>query len=80
VPDVVPDLLYLDGPPLSAARPVAVDPLDLEDRFPRGFTMVVDGRRSNVEFLKRHLRRTYRVHERRRFHNTLFALTEGTAR
>lgn len=63
VPDVVPELVYLDGPPLTEERQVAIDLLDLEPRFTPGFCLVVDGRWKNVLFLKRHLKRRYRVSE-----------------
>jgi Methyltransferase domain len=74
VPDVVPDLLYLDGPALTPERQVAVDPLALEDRLRPGFTMVVDGRLDNVAFLQRHLRRSYSVRFSRLRGNTTFTL------
>jgi hypothetical protein len=61
VPDVTPDFIYLDGPALTPAVSVSTDPLDLEERFPRRFFMVVDGRHQNVEFLRRRFRRHYRV-------------------
>ena len=59
VPVVTPDLLYLDGPALTAQRQVAVDPLDIEPRLSSGSLIVVDGRIRNVLFLREHLQRTY---------------------
>lgn len=79
VPDVAPDFLYLDGPPLSPERAVAVDPLDIEDRFPPGFVLVVDGRKANVEFLMRFFQRSYRITHRKLFINTVFELDDGDA-
>lgn len=76
IPDVSPDLIYLDGPPLTPQRKVAVDVLDIEGRFPAGFYMIVDGRWENVMFLRRHLRRQYRFKYRWLFHNSVFRLIE----
>jgi hypothetical protein len=59
VPDIAPDLLYLDGPALTREIQVAVDTLDIEDRFPRHFYGIIDGRWLNTLFLKRHLKRRY---------------------
>lgn len=74
IPDVVPDLLYLDGPELTADRQVAVDILDLESRFLPGFYMVVDGRKANRDFLLGHLKRRYAYKYRRQFRNAVFEL------
>ena len=63
VPDVVPDFVYLDGPPLTPERQVASDVLELEDRFPKEFCMVVDGRWKNLRFFRQHCRRRYRFKE-----------------
>lgn len=41
IADVTPDFLYLDGPDLMPERRVAVDVLDIEDRFQPGFYLVV---------------------------------------
>ncbi|HEV8341079.1 MAG TPA: hypothetical protein VGR30_01790 [Candidatus Binatia bacterium] len=74
IPDVVPDLLYLDGPELTPERQIAVDVLDLEGRLLPGFYMVVDGRKANRDFLLRHLKRRYAYKYRRQFRNAVFAL------
>lgn len=74
VPNVVPDLLYLDGPELTPERQVAVDVLDLESTFPPGFFMVVDGRKTNRDFFLRHLKRRYVYKYRRQFRNAIFEL------
>lgn len=74
IPDVAPDLLYLDGPALTPERQVAVDVLDIEGRFPPGFYMIVDGRWTNTMFLKRHLKRRYVFKHRWLFHNSTFEL------
>lgn len=75
VPDVQPDFIYLDGPPLrpGLGRWVAFDVADLEARFRPGFVMVVDGRKKNVDWLLANLRRQYRyaaLHN----HRSLFEL------
>lgn len=72
VPDIEPDLLYLDGPPLTSERAVAFDPIDLESRFQPGFVMVVDGRLRNARYLRRYLKRAYR--HRSHAHRTVFEL------
>jgi hypothetical protein len=64
VPDVAPNFLYLDGPVLTPTRKVALDVLDMEDKFPQDFYMVVDDRQENTMFLKRNMRRTYRFKRR----------------
>lgn len=74
VPDVTPDLLYLDGPALTPEREVAIDVLDLEPKFLPGFCMIVDGRKANREFLLRHLKRRYSYKYRRQFRNAIFEL------
>ena len=64
VPDIVANMVYLDGPPLTPERRVAIDLLALEDRFPDDFLLVIDGRKPNAEFLGRYFRRTYRRFDR----------------
>jgi hypothetical protein len=76
------DLLFLDGPSPKdvpgwvhgGKRPVAADPVLLEDRFAEGFRMIVDARAHNVAFLKRHLKRRYRVRTDPVFKITTFDL------
>jgi hypothetical protein len=60
VPEVIPNFVFLDGPPLAAGE-VAVDLLGMEDRLPQDFMLVVDKRRENTEFLKKHLKRHYTI-------------------
>lgn len=59
MPDVTPDFIYLDGPPLTTAAPVAIDVLQLEHRLKPGARLVVDGRRKNFAYLKTKLRRSW---------------------
>jgi len=74
VPDIAPDFVYLDGPPLEEGRAVAFDLLDLEPRFGRRFALVVDGRSENVAFLHRHFARRYRLTDRPVSNNSFFEL------
>ena len=74
LPQVSPDFLYLDSPWLTPKRQVAVDPLDLEWKFRKGFFMLVDGRTINVFFLKKYLRKKYKFRYRRLFSNSTFEL------
>lgn len=67
LPDVTPDLVYLDGPdPCDVPdwgndnSPIAADPILLEHKFPPGMRMIVDTRLANCEFLDRHLTRGYK--------------------
>ncbi len=75
VPDVIPNFVYLDGPGLTPERQVAVDILDMENRFPADFFLVVDGRKENTRFLRQHLKRCYIFKERKIFNNSFFTLT-----
>ena len=59
VPDVTPDMIYLDGPALTAERRAAIDVLDMEDRFPPGFRLLVDARTFNCRLLEKHFKRRY---------------------
>jgi len=74
VPDVAPDFIYLDGPALTPDRKVAVDVLDLEDRFPPGFHLLVDGRSRNCAFLEAHFKRRYDKTHRRVLKSTTYRL------
>ena len=73
-PDVVPDLMYLDGPPLTDERPVAVDVLDIEHRLNPGCCLIVDGRIENVRFLRENLKRQWKFKHRWFFRNSVFEL------
>ncbi len=61
IPDLVPDLVYLDGPRLTPEVRAAADMLDFEPSLKPGFWLVIDGRRDNAEFLNRHLKRRYKT-------------------
>jgi hypothetical protein len=74
IPDVAANLVYLDGPALTSDRAVAIDVLDMEDRLPDDFYMVIDGRKKNTLFLQQHMKRQYRFKARRMFRNQIFEL------
>jgi len=87
LPDVRPDLIYLDGPsPLHVKGDchgltmpglefiVAADPLLYEWSFYAGAKIVVDGRINNVRFLERNLRRKYIVRRNYFMNTTTFSL------
>lgn len=74
LPDIVPDLIYLDGPPLSDERPAAADILDLEERLKPGCYLIVDGRIENVKFLREHFKREWKFKHRWFFRNSVFEL------
>ncbi len=74
LPDGNPDFLYVDGPALRPGRKICFDALHLQDRFPPGFTMVVDGRHDTVRYLARHLSGRYRISSNHWLHNTRFDL------
>ncbi len=56
---IYPDLIYLDGPELTKATRVTIDPLYYEHKMYPGSVIIVDGRDENVEFLKKHLLRKW---------------------
>ncbi len=74
LPDVRPDLMYLDGPDPRDVEGningitkdglhfvVAADPLLYEYSFYPGFQLIVDGRYTNVQFLQNNFKRKYRI-------------------
>jgi hypothetical protein len=74
LPNIIPNLCHLDGPPTTKERKVAVDLLDLEDRFPPDFFLLIDGREEQAKFLRNNLRRNYTVRHRRFFAKSTLAL------
>jgi hypothetical protein len=74
LPDIAPNFAYLDGPPLTAERQVAVDILEIEDRLPSDFFLVIDDRKENTRYLLKNLKRRYRFRERRIFGAPIFIL------
>ena len=76
VPDVVPDLIYLDGPALTRERRAAVDVLDMEPKFPPGCRLIVDGRSRNCALLEQHFKRKYARARHPVLKNTVYDLVE----
>jgi len=65
LPDLIPNMVYLDGPEGVGERRPAIDLLDMEPRFPHDFFLVIDDRKENTTFLREHFKRRYRFRERR---------------
>ncbi len=60
LPDFKPDFVHLDGPTLSPEVRVAADLVHLEHTFEFPFTLVIDGRPENAEYLRQKLTGQYR--------------------
>lgn len=73
IPDETPDFVYLDGPALQGLDG-AIDLLEIEDRFPSGFTMVIDNRLAQAELFRRYFRRRYRYRARKLWRQATFVL------
>jgi hypothetical protein len=71
IPDVVPDMIYLDGPSFTKDRQIAVDILDIEKKLPQSVLLIIDGRTLNTEFLRRRLSRAFRFKHRIWHNNTV---------
>jgi hypothetical protein len=76
IPDVVPNFIYLDGPPLTPERQVACDVADMEDRLPADFFLVIDNRQENTKFFRRHLKLRYKFKPRNWLAQPVFVLEE----
>lgn len=74
VPQINCDMLYLDGPSLNSKTQVTIDPLDIEHKFSSAFFMIVDGRRINVDFLRKYLKKRYRFKHNWILFNSTFEL------
>lgn len=74
LPDNTPNFVYLDGPPLTPQRNVAVDLLIIEDHLPRDFYLVIDNRQQNTAFLKEKFKRQYVFRTRKLFVQQIFEL------
>lgn len=74
LPDVIPDMIYLDGSTFTGQRKIAVDVLDLEEKLQTGFTLIIDGRKRKAEFLKTHFRRPFEFRHRIWHYNTVVTL------
>lgn len=74
IPNIIPDFLYLDGPAGTAERKIAFDVLDMENKLPKNFYVVIDGRKENALFFKKHLKRSYNFRKRKFFFTYIFEL------
>jgi len=74
IPDVVPNLIYLDGPALSKERKAAVDVLDLEMSLKPGTRLIVDGRIPNCDFLEHHFQRNWQKKRNKLLKNRMYTL------
>ena len=74
LPDVVPDMIYLDGPSFTKQRKIAVDILDMEHKLPPDILLIIDGRVQNTAFLEKFLTRPFRFRHRSWYKNTVVTL------
>ena len=75
LPDIVPDMIYLDGPTFTTPeRKIAIDILDMEEKLRLGFFAIIDGRQENTMFLRNHLRRHFTFRYRIWYNNTVVTL------
>ncbi len=91
LPDVGFDLLYLDGPSQYASPksvggisfnkpfrfPLSFDPLRLEFFMEPGSIVLVDGRTTNVSFLKAYFKRSWRIHQNIKQDFSIFTLIDS---
>ncbi len=89
LPDIVPDLIYLDGPAPSEVmgeikgltfptrKPIAADVLLYESTLKPGARIVVDGRSNNLDFLLKNLKRDYHISYNRLDFSTTFTLRQS---
>jgi hypothetical protein len=74
LPAIAPNFVYLDGPALTKEVQIAIDILDMEEKLPSDFCMVIDGRWENAQYLRRHLKREYSFKDRKFLFNSVFSL------
>lgn len=90
LPDIAPDLIYLDGPDQFSAEgsvrclttahpdrmPMSADILTFEHFLTPGTLIVVDGRTANARFLRSNLQRSWSYHHSPAMDQHFFELTE----
>ena len=90
IPNIIPDLIYLDGPELEEVRgkinnlsmvsknnfPIAADILHLEYFLQPGAFIIVDGRTTNSRFLANNLQRDWEYKEHEKEDISTFELIE----
>ncbi|MGI9175445.1 MAG: hypothetical protein ACR2GR_09035 [Rhodothermales bacterium] len=74
VPEVMPNFAYLDGPPLTPQRNIAIDLMLIEDELPADFFLVIDGRKENTSFLQQNFERRYVFKQREVSYQPVFEL------
>lgn len=77
LPPELPNFIYLDGPPLTKERPIAIDVLEIEAQLPIGCFVVVDGRKMNTYYLRDHFRRGWSFSWDRIAQRGVFELRRG---
>lgn len=80
MPDIVPEFIYADGPKVTPEREITTDILEIEDRFPPQFYMVLDGRWITTMFLRRYLKNKYLFTPRWTFGNSTFERIPGVSK
>jgi len=65
------DFVYIDGC-LVPGNSIGADALFLEESAPDNFTILIDGRKKTVDFLRKHLKRDYTIMTNSIHHWTLF--------
>ena len=90
IPNICPDLIYLDGPDQFSSSgdlrgmstrhpdrmPMAADILSFEHFLIPGTVIIVDGRTANARFLKSNLQREWDYSHYENFDQHIFLLTE----
>ena len=61
IPDVSPDLVYLDGPNLPTDCNIGADAVVLEESASPDYAILVDGRKPSFRYTQQHLKRKYRT-------------------
>ena len=59
IPDIIPNMVFLDSPSITKERCGAFDLLYMEDRFPEDFYLIIDKRHKNTAILKEKFKRKY---------------------
>jgi hypothetical protein len=67
-------MIYLDGPTFTRERKIAIDILDMEEKLQPGMVLIIDGRKRNTDFLRNHLKRSFKFKHRIGHFNTVATL------
>lgn len=76
IPEIVPDFIYLDGPPGTSdvSIPIGIDVLDMEPKLRPGFCLIIDGRQQSMRYFRCNLKRRYAFTSRINHANSIFIL------